>query len=735
MMTQHLRCIVALILTNLITAWSGTGLFACSDESAYPDGQPFGVFEYHETEQGVEIIGYPNDQLGHVEIPGEINGKPVIGIGGRSLNGCDIRLGYGAFDHCHRITGVTIPHSVTSIGEEAFLGCQRLTSVTIPAGVTEIGDSSFASCLDLEEILVASDNSQFIGVDGVLFSADMSCLIQFPAGKGGSYVIPESVTRIGRGAFRDCVRLTKIVIPEGVTSIGRFTFSGCRSLTSIQLPESLLDLEPLAFEGCTELASVTIPRNVKTIGIHDEGDVIAHFEASPFAGCFALEAIEVDSRNQNHRSVGGVLFWESRNTLTHYPSSKNGSTYVIPEGIRSIDRYAFSNSISLTEITIPSTVTWIDSGAFEHCNALTSITIPKEASVISNAFSNCRSLMDIWVEEGHGEFRSIDGVLFSADGTSLLRYPPGRFGDYTVSDEVTAISGGAFAGCHGLTKIAIPESVTDIGQGVFEECASLKSIHVDPGNGAFASIEGVLFDVEKQVLIRFPGGKSGGYDIPFGVTEVATGAFSGSQGLSRISINEDLTRIGYGAFENCGSLLGVSLVDHVMDVRARAFYGCSKLIGVTLGENVVGIGSNAFGECPRLSCALFLGDAVEDLGKDAFSGAAAGFSVHYRPERSGFTSSTWNGYAASAVIEPSDLVVLHLRNTPYGIEMRWRGPENALYQVYYSYNLKDWTLANDSAIRSVGGGLAVYEEAGITRAVEGIGFYRAELIDSEGPVN
>ena len=142
-------------------------------------------------------------------------------------------IGYMAFAGRPSLTSVTIPNSVTSIGEYAFANCQSLTSVTIPNSVTSIGVRAFSSCSGLTSINVAFDNTNYCSVDGVLFNKDKTIVIQYPGGKQGSYMIPDSATSIGVSAFASCTSLTSVTIPNSVTSIGNYAFENCRGLSSI----------------------------------------------------------------------------------------------------------------------------------------------------------------------------------------------------------------------------------------------------------------------------------------------------------------------------------------------------------------------------------------------------------------------------------------------------------------------------------------------------------------------
>ena len=282
-------------------------------------------------------------------------------------------IGDYAFSSCSSLTSITIPKSVTSIGSWAFSDCSSLTSITIPDGVTSIGNWAFYGCTSLTGIWVGKCNPNYSNDEnGVLYNKQKTRLIQCPGGLSGTYAIPDSVTSIGNYAFYGCSSLTSIIIPDSVTSIGNRAFMDCTSLTSVTIPDGVTSIGDKAFSGCSSLTSITIPESVTSIGYR------------AFYGCSSLTSI------------------------------------TIPNGVTSIGSDAFSGCNSLTSITIPNGVTSIGGRAFEDCTSLTSITIPKRVTSIGDkAFGSCNSLK---VVAFLGEKPSINSSAF-AGVTADAYYP------------------------------------------------------------------------------------------------------------------------------------------------------------------------------------------------------------------------------------------------------------------------------------------------------------------------
>jgi hypothetical protein len=226
-------------------------------------------FRYTTNSGTITITKYTGSG-GDVTIPNTINGLSVTSIGafafarhptitGITIPNSVTNIGDYAFtavDSYSGLTNVTIGNGVTSIGKGAFGFCTCLTSVAIPASVTSIADHTFNGCFSLTGITVDNGNIAYSSLDGVLFNKSQTALIQYPAGKAGNYKIPDGVTNITDLALWNCPKLTCLTIPKGITSIGREAFAACNSLTNVTIPDSVTSIGIAAFDSCQTLAAI-----------------------------------------------------------------------------------------------------------------------------------------------------------------------------------------------------------------------------------------------------------------------------------------------------------------------------------------------------------------------------------------------------------------------------------------------------------------------------------------------
>ena len=275
------------------------------------------------------------------------------------------------------------------ICDEVFRCCEILQEITLPSSVTVIGNEAFSGCWNLKGINVAESNKVYKAIDGVLYTKDLKTIICYPQGKDEKFVIPSSVTSIGDYAFSNCNKLQEITLPPGVTSIGNGAFNNCCYLQKITLPSSVTNIGDGVFEWCINLQEITLPSGVTSIG-----DV-------SFEWCRNLREINVAESNRGYKAIDGVLYTKDLKTIIHYPQGKGAVKFVIPSGVTSIGKCAFYECENLREITLSPEVTSIGEFAFYECENLQEITIPSSVtSIEDNAFGYCKNLQRINIPVG-----------------------------------------------------------------------------------------------------------------------------------------------------------------------------------------------------------------------------------------------------------------------------------------------------------------------------------------------
>ena len=363
----------------------------------------------------------------------------VTSIGNRAFRDCvgltSVTIGKGvttigenAFTRCNKLTSIKIPDSVTSIGSYAFDGCTGLTSVTIGKGVTSIGDDAFNGCSSLQ--YNEYDNAYYLGNA----SNPYVILIKAKDTSITNCTINSNTKIISSFAFYDCSGLTSITIPDSVTSIGRYAFRDCTSLMSVTIGNGVTSIGDYAFNGCSALTSVIIGNGVTSIG------------DTAFNGCSKLKYNEYDNAYYlGNASNPYVVLMKAKNMSIKNCTINSNTKYIYFN--------AFQQCGSLTSITIPDSVTTIGSWAFYGCRALTSITIPDSVTAIGDeAFSGCSALTSI-----------------------------------TIPDSVTSIGDYAFSGCSALTSVTIGSNVERIGEWAFQSCSALTSVTFTNTSGWWVS--------------------------------------------------------------------------------------------------------------------------------------------------------------------------------------------------------------------------------------------------------
>ncbi len=361
------------------------------------------------------------------------------------------------------VTYAGITYSVASIASQAFYDydsdesvVSKITSVSIPSSIISIGSSAFLRCILLEELILPEtlntiDNWAFYGCTGL---SDM--------------VIPDAVTSMGEYAFGNCTGLETVTIGNAVTSINAGTFSGCSNLAEITIGKSVSFIASDAFNGCSSLKKINISPDNPYFCF--ENDILYNKEKTAIVRCFSDNS--TISIPETVSSIGTNAFRDCKNLKEIYmPNSiltlgenafygcSNLESVTLSEALTSINNYAFYGCSALKTINLSSNISSIGEWAFYGCKSISQIILPENVTSIGqDAFRDCSSLSAIKMNQG---LQSIGSYAFYF--CTLLK-------TINIPSSVTEIGNYAFSGCSGLASIIVnwnTSAIPDITSGVF----------------------------------------------------------------------------------------------------------------------------------------------------------------------------------------------------------------------------------------------------------------------------
>jgi len=431
------------------------------------------------------------------------------------------------------VTDLVIPQGITAISDYAFVGC-GMSTVTIPNSVSVIGDNAFRLCENLTDIDIPNS------VTSIGSQAFSGC-VQLAA-----ITIPNSVTGIGSRAFSGCVKLASITIPDGIRVIREGTFSGCTGLTSVLIPDSVTSIEFGAFESCQSLTKIAISAKVTNI------------EQGAFVGCTGLRMFSVDEYNPVYYSDGVALFSKDKTRLITIIVDAVGS-YTVPYGVTVIEYGAFFYCTNLTTLILPKSLTSIPGGAFEYaclsavvipdsvkhigagafqfCENLTSVTIPESVTSIGySAFAYCWRLENIIIPDsvtsiGHLAFQDTawydmqpDGAVYA--GKVLYEYKGRCPDEMTVKNGTLGIAGQALAYRENLISVDLPDTLVNIDAGAFAYCRNLRTVKIPDSISAIGEYAFYFCENMESVVLGE------------GIADIGEYAFAGCSNLNSVFYRE-----------------------------------------------------------------------------------------------------------------------------------------------------------------------------------------------------
>ena len=329
-----------------------------------------------------------------------------------------------------------------------------------------------------------------------------------------------------------------VTVPESikgmpVVAIGTSAFHHCDGMRSVTIPDSVVRIGGLAFSKCYALERVTLGRGIREI------------EFSPFSFCEKM----IYNKHENGYYVG-------TNENPYYAlvsiASKDAETVTIHPDTVVVCGSALKSCSSLRELAFPDSVVSIGYFTLSYCSSLETVYIPESVESIGHmAFEHCDSLLNISVSDKSPHFKSVDGILFSRDGTRLIKYATGQnVNSYSIPDDTVIIEDYAFENAKHLTEIVISDSVEEIGHSSFIHCENLRNIQL--GNS-----------------LKSIGGQ----------------AFGFCSSLTEVTIPDSVEELSYNVFSYCDNLESAVIGSGVISLDTEVFIGCDALSNVTFRDS------------------------------------------------------------------------------------------------------------------------------------------------------
>ncbi|MDE6618498.1 MAG: leucine-rich repeat protein [Clostridiales bacterium] len=484
-----------------------------------------------------------------------------------------------------RTKAVVIPYNVTSINARAFTTCYNITSFSFqptPEGETEVDLKINDASNDADA--VARKSGAFNWFIGITMLS-----------------LPDRLTYIGDYAFYDCSMLHTLTIGENsrLAHVGKYAFGKCSGLNIIRVPATVKEIGASAFDGCTRITEFTfadgsqltkigdrafaqtnfteivIPNTVKTLGsaLFDGSSLttitlpssLSELDVATFAGCDNIQSISLTG-NTKYYIEDSVIYNAAKTELMLYPANKNAESYVVLEGVTTIDAGAFAGNTYLKSVTVPNTVETIGAGAFYGCTNLQTVYFTPD-----NA--NAAGKLDV-------------------GGTSDTQ--------------------GVFQGCSSLKTVNLPERTTRLGLNAFADCANLTAltIHKDAqlqaiNAGVFSNAGGGTLTLPVAVSTIGENAFTGSLFTQVVMTNVTTinkNAFNGS-GIASVILPATVATIGESAFANCAELTSV-------EIKLNTNKNLSITTTTTTTQNDTNGLKGTFANCPKLKTAIIATNGV-----------------------------------------------------------------------------------------------------------------------------
>ena len=549
-------------------------------------------------------------------------------------------------------------------------------------------------CSECGAQLTPTSNSYFKFTE--LSDGTYSVAVQSSNNISGTVIIPSvynnmPVTAIAQYGFNSCYRIQKVVIPDSVIKIGKGAFEGCRTLTDITFGKnSKLELIEYRAFGGLNIVSISIPENAS---IGEE----AFYNCNSLTNIIIPDTVTSISKNAFDESayyenesnwIDGVLYIgnhliKAKSTVSGEYSIKDGTVViadyafyqcttltglVIPDSVTTVGNYAFESCIGLKSIDFSDNITYIGRYAFNWCSALPNIALPKKVAYIgSGAFSNCSKFTEITIPSTvsylgyhafydckkltkviiHSSEIKVDVAPFEGCKISNATIPASVIQSIPKSSLITlnitsgaSINNSAFKDCTTLRELTIGDSVASIGKEAFYGCSALRTVVIGNGvtsigSNAFYGCPIHVVSLPSSAIEYIPKTQLTTLSITSG-SSIDDNAFKDCTKLSYVSIAGSITAIADTAFAGCKSIAKINIKDisawcnltgsipHTTD--SQLYLNGNLIADLVIPDGVTSIKNSAFSGFTNIT-SVTIPDSVTAIGDSAFSGCTGITSV------------------------------------------------------------------------------------------------------------
>ena len=426
-------------------------------------------------------------------------------------------LGNEVFNQCTGLTTIYLPSTLTTMGKSVFANCSALTKVNIPTKMTAIPDNAFQGCSALTEATLHNAITS-IGVSAFSGCAKLSST-------GLTAILPSSLSKLGKQAFLDCKALTSVSIPSKLTTVPMSAFSGCSALTSVQLG-SATSIAAAAFSGCTALTEITLPTNFKTLNANafngctalkkvnlnsqlttigktafssctalEQIDIPASVTSigeGAFQGASSLQSIEVNAANTKYKSIAGVLYQTTPQTLLAYPAGRADKSFTVADGTLTIGKDALKGCLP-EEVVFPSSVETLGLGALSQMPNLSTLDLGEGLKTIQGNYSldYCPKLTQLRLP---ASLTKIEANVFYAAESDLDTYLTDIYCDGEVPAAGTATS--FISRLYSTTKVHVPAGTLSAYQAAepWKNFENITDVTIPTGVGEIDATEAVSIE-------------------------------------------------------------------------------------------------------------------------------------------------------------------------------------------------------------------------------------------------